>query len=147
MVDDIEALLDKLHADEAVHQRMAMITAAPTSYHRVAARNLSRLSDWQDTVQRDYPPRAPRPLIPLVNLDVLERGEDAGGANRKDRTIKNHRAFRVRSVIDAHAWKRKPPERFSNVGESALVAATPTKNFTWPSYGIFLSKTLITTSY
>jgi hypothetical protein len=104
VIDNVEALVDKLHDDEAVHQRMAMITAAPTSYHRVASRSLSRLCDWQDAVRREYPLRGPRPQLALVKLEVPEGGEDGDSACRMGWQIKSHRALRVRSVIDVHAW-------------------------------------------
>src|SRR5712671_2570230 len=50
VVDDAAGLLDKLYEDGAVQQRMAMIAAAPTSYHRVASRNVSRLAVWEKII-------------------------------------------------------------------------------------------------
>jgi hypothetical protein len=47
--------------------------------------------------------QAPRPQLTLVKLAVPNGGEDGEGA-RQNWEIKSHRALRVRSVIDAHAW-------------------------------------------
>jgi hypothetical protein len=97
MIDDAAAFLRKLYDDEAVHHRMAMIPAAANSYHRVASRSMSRLSDWENVVRRKYPPQGPRPQLTIVKLKVpdSENGDDE---------IESHRALRIRSVIDVHAW-------------------------------------------
>jgi hypothetical protein len=106
VIENVEALLDKLYRDEAVDARMAMITAAATSYHRVASRNVSRLSDWQEAVRREYPLRTPRPQLKLVKLkaDDPDAGEDSNNTGEDGPELTSHRAVRVRSVIDAHAW-------------------------------------------
>jgi hypothetical protein len=104
VIENVEALVGKLYDDEAVQERMAMITVAPTSYHRIASRSLSRISDWQDAVRREYPIQGPRPQLTLVELDVPEERKDDDGAVGENGQVKSHRALRVRSVIDAHAW-------------------------------------------
>lgn len=103
VIDDIKTLLDRLYDDEAVHSRMAMITVAPTSYHRVASRYMSRLSDWHKAVRRGYAPQGPRPKLKLFNLKPPKE-DDSGETEVENWQVKNHRAFRVRSVIDAPTW-------------------------------------------
>lgn len=101
IIDDVKALLSKLHDDEAVLCRMAMIPTVPSSYHRVASKILSRVSDWKDAVYKHYPLQEPRPVLTIVKL---EPPQSEGDGN--DGEINNHRALRVRSVIDVHAWER-----------------------------------------
>jgi hypothetical protein len=98
VIDDVEALLRKLYEDDAVQHRISMVMAAPNSYHRVASRYLSRLSDWQNAVRKRYPPQPPRPQLRIVKIEVPE-------SEREDDS-KSHRGLRVRSVIDAYAWDR-----------------------------------------
>jgi hypothetical protein len=106
MIDDVAALLDKLYRDEAVDARMAMISAAATSHHRVASRNVSRLSDWKKVVKREYPLQLPRPQLKILDLKVpgADADEDGGAASGDVPALTSHRAVRVRSVIDVHAW-------------------------------------------
>jgi hypothetical protein len=103
VIGDVTALLDKLYGDEAVDARMAMIAAAPTSYHRLVSANLSRLSDWEDAVKKEYPLKKPRPQLTLVDLNVPEPEEDDDDTRATPR-LTNHRAMSIRSVIDVHAW-------------------------------------------
>jgi hypothetical protein len=104
VTNDVEALLDRLYNDEVVHSRMAMITIASTSYHRVASRNISRTSNWSKFIQREYPPKGPRPQLKLLKIEAPEEGDDGGGLGGGKWQMKSHRAFRVRSVIDVAAW-------------------------------------------
>jgi hypothetical protein len=106
IIDNVTALLHKLYDDEAVDARISMIAAAATAYHRVASRCMSRLSDWQEAVRRRYPPRAPRPQLKLVKIDIpdADTDEETGGTGGDGPELTSHRAVRVRSVIDAHAW-------------------------------------------
>jgi hypothetical protein len=98
VVDDVKSLLDKLYEDDAVQHRISIVMAAPNSYHRIASRYLSRLSDWHDVVQKRYPPKPPRPQLRIVELKVPE--------SERDDESKSHRGLQVRSVIDAYAWDR-----------------------------------------
>jgi len=103
MIENVTALLEKLYRDEAVDARMAMITAAQISYHRVASRSMSRLADWQEAVERQYPPQVPRPQLQLVDLNVPVDADEGGGSGYVP-DLTSHRAIHVRSVIDVHAW-------------------------------------------
>jgi hypothetical protein len=82
---------------------MAMIAAAPTSYHRLASTNISRLSDWEEAVKKEYPLKKPRPQLTLVDLKVPASDEDDNDTSVTPR-LTSHRAMRIRSVIDIHAW-------------------------------------------
>jgi hypothetical protein len=105
VADNVEVFLNKLRDDEFVHQRIAMITATPVSYHRVAGRNLSRLSDWEPS-EKDYPSQGSRPQIPFVDMDVPTGPRNVGDVkNNRRPDIKNHREVRVNSVINAPAWE------------------------------------------
>jgi hypothetical protein len=151
VVENEPALLDKLYGDEAVDARMAMIATAPTSYHRLASTNMSRLSDWQEAVKKEYPLKTPRPQLKLVDFKVPESGEDDNDSGAVPH-LTNHRAMRIRSVIDVHAWDqagwkgacylnygpgrapglafiltRTQPGKSFNDGGSASGAATQTK--------------------
>lgn len=102
IIEDPEELLKKLYADEAVQHRMTMVALASTSYHRVASRSISRISDWQDAIQQSYELRSERPSLTLISL--TEEEEDAESQSDRPPMPKDHRAYNVRSVIDIHAW-------------------------------------------
>ncbi|SDR60989.1 hypothetical protein SAMN05519103_07242 [Rhizobiales bacterium GAS113] len=111
VADDMEALLKKLFVDEAAQHRMVMVAVAGNSYHRLASRRVARISDWNDAARTTYPPRTPRPQLPLLNLeggrsekdDVRDRA--LGGTNDHEfPPISDHRAMSVRSVVDLRAW-------------------------------------------
>ena len=107
VIDDVTAFVEKLYGDEDAQRRMAMIATAPNSYHRVMSRTVSRLSDWKEAVRRQYPVKSPRPQLKLVDLPGPEsddEGEDDGTEGPK--APKSHKAIRVQSVIDTHAWDR-----------------------------------------
>lgn len=110
IMDDAEDLIETLFVEETVQNRMTMIVAAGTSYHRVAGKSLCRLSDWHEFVDSSYAPRLPKPTLKQIEF---ERTEDEGLANRsKDKGAgdgrrfepEDHRTLSIRSVIDIHAW-------------------------------------------
>ena len=105
VIGDVKAFLDKLHGDEGVQRRMAMIATAPSSYHRVMSQDVSRLSDWKEAVRRHYPVKAPRPQLKIVDLPV-PKSDDEDDITEGPEAPKSHQAMRVQSVIDAHAWDR-----------------------------------------
>ncbi len=45
IIEGAKAFLEKLYTDESVQHRMTMVTIALTSYHRVASKSVSRISD------------------------------------------------------------------------------------------------------
>lgn len=102
IIEDAESFLKKLYADEAVQHRMAMVALASTSYHRVAAHSISRMSGWQKAIQRSYELRSERPALTLIPLTEEEDKKES----QSDRPPmpKDHRAYSVKSVIDIHAW-------------------------------------------
>ena len=108
MVKNVKALLDKLYVDEAVGGRMATMTAAVNSYHRIASRDLSRLTDWQEVVRKEYPLHASRPQLKPLDLKPPSGSDNDDVELSGDQAprIRSHRAFRVRSVIDVHTWDR-----------------------------------------
>ncbi len=99
VADDIDGLLHKLFGDDGVQHRMSMILAAPNSYHRIASRYLSRLSDWQDAVRKPYPVKTPHPQLNIVELEVPD-------SDREEDPLTSHRGLRVRSVIDNPSWDK-----------------------------------------
>lgn len=106
VIEDVEALLEKFYTDEAVQHRMTMVALASTSYHRVASKSASRISDWQDVVQKSYELRSVRPALTLISLKEKDALEASDAEDRSDMPPmpKDHRAYSVRSVIDIHAW-------------------------------------------
>jgi hypothetical protein len=102
-IEDAEGFLKRLYTDEAVQHRMTMVALASTSYHRVVTRNISRIADWQDAIQKSYELRSERPAL---NLAPLTEEDDDKSKSQSDRPPmpKDHRAYSVKSVIDIHAW-------------------------------------------
>jgi hypothetical protein len=105
VIDDVTAFIDKLYDDEGAQRRMAMIATAANSYHRVMSRYVSRLPDWKEAVRRQYPAKAPRPQLKLVDIPVPESDDEDDVTEGPEGPI-SHQAIRVQSVIDTHAWDR-----------------------------------------
>lgn len=106
IIADPEGFLERLYADEAVQHRMAMVALASNSYHRVATRSISRLSDWREAIRQSYELRGERPTltrIPLTEEDTL-KANDPESQSSKPPMPKDHRAYSIKSVIDVHAW-------------------------------------------
>ncbi|MEH6578827.1 MAG: hypothetical protein V7731_17330 [Amphritea sp.] len=106
VIDDVETLLQKLYVDEAVQNRMTMVAVASNSYNRVSSKKVSRMSDWQDAVQKSYELRTTRPTLTLIELKDENVTDSNDGEERSDKPpeVKDHRALKVRSVIDVHSW-------------------------------------------
>ena len=106
IIEGAKAFLEKLYTDESVQHRMTMVTIALTSYHRVASKSVSRISDWQGIVKKSYELRSVRPTITLITLKEEGALETSSTEDQSDKPPKpkDHRAYSVRSVIDIHAW-------------------------------------------
>lgn len=102
IIDDAEKFLKKLYMDEAVQHRMTMVALASTSYHRVAARSISQISNWQEAIRQSYELRSERPSLKHIPLPNDENETES--KSDKPSMPKNHRAYSVKSVIDIHAW-------------------------------------------
>ncbi|MCK5096824.1 MAG: hypothetical protein KAR45_01910 [Desulfobacteraceae bacterium] len=102
IIDDVEKFLEKLHTDEAVQHRMTMVALAANSYHRVVARSISRISDWQEAIKKNYDLHSVRPNLTFIPL--TEKSDDAESQSGMPPMPKDHRAYSVKSVIDIHAW-------------------------------------------
>lgn len=102
IIEDAEGFLKKLYVDEAVHHRMSMVALASTSYHRVAARSISQISNWQEAIRQSYELRSERPSLKHIPLPNDENETES--KSDKPSMPKNHRAYSVKSVIDIHAW-------------------------------------------
>lgn len=92
---DMQMLLKQLYEDEMVTDRMMVIAVASDSYSRALGRRVSRLP----VGGKAYPLRA-RPILavkPLAQNEQQIHEKESDG---------DHRAMRVRSVIDVHLWDR-----------------------------------------
>lgn len=108
VIQDVETFLESLFADEAVQHRMTMIATATTSYHRVATRYVSRLSDWQNVQKNTYELRPNRPSVTVMPIGAPDNREEADVERASDNPPmpKDHRAYSVHSIIDIHAWNK-----------------------------------------
>ncbi len=102
VVEDGGKLMKKLFADEAVQHRMTMVAIASNSYHRVASRSISRISDWQNTIKTSYELRSSRPELNFIPL--TEKSDDTEAQSDMPPMPNDHRAYSVKSIIDIHAW-------------------------------------------
>lgn len=106
---DARQYVEDLFRNDAVQQRMVMVTAAASSYHRVASKFVSRLSDWAEVRKlATYPPMLPRPELTITDLrNTKIRGVPTDKAGRPSPPdIKSHKDIRVQSIIDMHAWNQ-----------------------------------------
>lgn len=94
IIGDAENTLERLHTeDEGLRERLSMIAAVSNSRQRVFGAKVTRISERPEQVRTHYPLQATR--------TPLERADPATVAREFD---DGHRARRVQSVIDLHAW-------------------------------------------
>jgi hypothetical protein len=110
LVKDMEATLTRFREDDAVLDRIAMITVVGNSRQRFLSNTISRLNDWTRLVDTTFPPQPSRPNIVRRKLKSSKDGNEEEHAPAGElRTLalpKDHRDLRVRSVIDIHLWNR-----------------------------------------
>ena len=100
---DMEALIRRLHSDELVVNRIAMVTAIPNMYHRIFGRSFSRLSDYVRpddeafTLKNRPEPKEPR---------SRDKERDSQQVPAPDFDPKSHQDIDVSSVIDMPLWDR-----------------------------------------
>lgn len=104
---DSKALLDKLFTDEAVLQRITMITVMPNSFSRVSGKTFLQVSEWKEGVRRSYPFRGANVKLPRIVVPRAGRNPDEDDLSEDDTfAVRSHRGMRVSSVIDIHAWDK-----------------------------------------
>jgi hypothetical protein len=100
-------LVERLASDEAVFDRVTMISITANSYHRLFSRDLSSLDDRSEFIQTTYALRDDRPAIAREKL-----GDPDGGDEKIERQMEdwwksaNHRDVQMRSVIDYNLWNK-----------------------------------------
>ena len=102
-----ERVLTALVSDERVMGRMALVTTAANSYHRMNGRYLTRPGDLSDAAPASYPPRAPRPVIEKIDLVAMAAARSGRSADEhrvREPAAESHRKLGVRSIIDVHLW-------------------------------------------
>lgn len=109
-VQDMKSTLKRFSEDDAVFERVAMITAAGNSRQRFLSKTISRLNDWTGLVQTAFSPQPSRPKIIRRKLEPCRDEDEDRTAPAGDLTKfalpKDHRGLRVRSVIDIYLWDR-----------------------------------------
>jgi hypothetical protein len=101
MFEDPKRLLDKLFEDEAVQQRMMLVTASTNSYRRLMSQDVARLSDWKEFVRDSYDLRPKRPALKRFEFETKPSTDDQEDSAKAP---KSHTNRTIRSVIDLHAW-------------------------------------------
>ncbi len=95
-VGDLDEFLSRLHADERVGNRIAVMLETPNFYSRIFGRPLTRLADLVSDEDSRFPLRD-RP-----ELERLEEEMVPGEATRTQ--TPTHRSLSVRSVVDMPLW-------------------------------------------
>ncbi|WP_287849687.1 hypothetical protein [Acidiphilium sp.] len=104
---DPRAALEKLVEDEAVLDRIDIISMTGNSYHRFLSCYVSRLSDKATLTDETFPIRDGRPQIVRKKLEAPVKAPadgDLTSANPKPPLGDNHRKMAIRSVISSHLW-------------------------------------------
>ena len=102
-----EELVERLAGDEAVFDRVTMISITANSYHRLFTRYLSSLDDLSELIQTTYALRDDRPAIAREKLNDPD-GDDEKIERQMEDWWKsgNHRDVQMRSVIDYNLWNK-----------------------------------------
>ena len=104
---DPRAVLEKLVEDEAVLDRIDIISMTGNSYHRFLSCYVSRLSDKAILTNETFPIRDGRPQIDRKKLaSPAKAPADVASTtpNPKPPLGDNHRKMTIRSVINSHLW-------------------------------------------
>jgi hypothetical protein len=98
-------LVDRLAGDEAVFDRVTMISITANSYHRLFTQYLSSIDDWSEFIQTTFTLRDDRPTIAREKLSDPD-GDDEKIERKMEDWSKsgNHRDVQTRSVIDYNLW-------------------------------------------
>lgn len=100
---DFEKTADQIAGADAGADRIALIAASCNSYSRFFARDVGRLSEWDQFVRQSYPLRDGHPEIPHIALPALQE-EEENDDDQDASPSRNHRKFETHSVIDYHLW-------------------------------------------
>ena len=98
-------LVERLAANEAIFDRVTMISITANSYHRLFTHDLSSLDDRSELIQTTYALRDDRPAIAREKLSDPD-GDDEKIERQMEGwwKIGNHRDVQMRSVIDYNLW-------------------------------------------
>jgi hypothetical protein len=100
-------LVECLARDEAVFDRVTMISITANSFHRLFSRDLASLDTWNEFVCKKYVLRDDRPTIVREKVnDPDENDEQAGPKMETWWKSGNHRDIQTRSVIDYNLWNK-----------------------------------------
>jgi hypothetical protein len=106
-VEDPGATLKRLAEDEAVLDRIGIISVTGNSYHRFLSCYVLRLSDRAALTGETFPIRDGRPQIERKKLERRAKAAAEGAsisANPKPPLGDDHRKMAIRSVINGHLW-------------------------------------------
>ncbi|QQS16380.1 MAG: tetratricopeptide repeat protein [Neisseriales bacterium] len=103
IAENLEYFTKQLYDDDVVQNRMKMVAFNSVSYDRISAKSISRISDWQNYIQRIYKLRSPCPTFkttpPIKNDDHKSQNE-----NKKLCMQHHHQAYKIESIINVHCW-------------------------------------------
>ncbi len=107
VISDPKALLEDLYTNEEVHQRMATAIFSANSFSRVTMKEVLKLSDWQDRIKETYDLKPERPVLQKIEFPTEQREttlDTEGPIDFVPPKITDHRAVKIHSLIDVHAW-------------------------------------------
>jgi tetratricopeptide (TPR) repeat protein len=100
-------LIERLACDEAVFDRVTMISLTANSYHRLFSRDLASLDKWNELVRKTYALRDDRPTIVREKVDDPDEDNEQTGPKMETWWKSgNHRDIQTRSVIDYNLWNK-----------------------------------------
>lgn len=105
-IPDTERTIEAMTQGERVFGRMALVTSAANSYHRMTGRYLSRPEDLVDGELSDYPALDARPVIEKFDLAGMVAARSGVSREEREPAGESHLGVGVRSVIDVHLWER-----------------------------------------
>ncbi len=107
MIDNAKALLEKLYADEAVHNRMVMAIFTATNYQRVTAKNVLKILDWKGFIKKTYEPKPITQELERIEFTETEEAKQSPDSKPDNPPkIKDHRSIKIHSIIDIHSWDK-----------------------------------------
>ena len=100
-------LIERLADDEAVFDRVTMISITANSYHRLFSCDLTSIDKWDEAVRTTYALRDDRPTIVRKKIDDPDERNEQSWPNMETWWKSgNHRDIQTRSVIDYNLWNK-----------------------------------------
>lgn len=108
IIDSPRDVMEELYVNEEVHQRMSIVASSFSAFSRVTTKEVLKLSCWKNFIQHEYDLKSKRPILQKIEFPTKEEAisRDNATNNFAFPKVTDHRAIKIYSVINVHAWNQ-----------------------------------------